>query len=705
MAIANYFYNETTRRYVALFGTIFNQLKIERKDNTGTVIQDMIVPLSYAPFQKVLSRLNEDPDLLNSTRPAMSLPRMSFEITSLSYDPARKIGSTQKMRKSQKTETDSSRPFMYASVPYDIEFSLYIMTKYAEDATKIMEQIIPFFTPDWTVTASMVPDLDPIDIPIVLNSVTTEDLYEGDYETRQTILYTLTFTLKGYYFGPEKTKKVIKFIDIDMATSTAGDAIAEEGITIRPGMTAGGLPLNEDGIASVATAEVSNGSVTGITIVNDGENYDPLNVIPVTISAPSGLNAQITPTITNTGITDFTITEAGGFYSAVPAVTISAPDSDIITATGSVVISGDTVGSIDITNSGTYYSSATVSVDEPPAKSAYVYYGDDALYHNIADTTFSHVTDYAFNTAGNGFAIEFWIRPEFSGAGAADYHILHIPGQTMRIEIEVNAGGAMLVYRPHLNSVPVRSSGGFATYSLNENAWNHVRLEHYGSTAKWLLNGTAIPGGNAPQGYLQGGGATVNIGQRSGSERSFIGALDNLIITQISGLTADGAYTVPTSAQVGSHFTDDFDKDPATATATVLEGEVTAITVTNAGANYANTTPSIVISDPDGVAGDYQATATAILTNGAVTDITINNIGKFYITANVAIDAVVTETATATIAIDGTGQATGIAVTNAGLGYSSAPTVTVGNPAAVSVPYQQIEFDDDWGIITIFEDV
>jgi hypothetical protein len=362
------------------------------------------------------------------------------------------------------------------------------------------------------------------------------------------------------------------------------------------------------------------------------------------------------------------------------------------------VISGDTVGSIDITNSGTYYSSATVSVDEPPAKSAYVYYGDDALYHNIADTTFSHVTDYAFNTAGNGFAIEFWIRPEFSGAGTADYHILHIPGQTMRIEIE---DGGVLVYRPWLNTVPVRSTG----HTLNENAWNHVRLEHYGSDAKWLLNGTAIAGGNAPQGYLQGGGGTVNIGQRSGSERSFIGALDNLIITQISGVTADGSYTVPTSAQTGSHFTDDFDKDPATATATVLEGEVTAIVVTNAGANYANTTPTVTVSNPDGAAVDYRATATAVLTDGAVTDITINNTGKFYITANVAIDAVVTETATATIAIDGTGQATGITVTNAGLGYSSAPTVTVGNPAAVSVPYQQIEFDDDWGIITIFEDV
>ena len=119
MAIANYFYNETTRRYVALFGTLFNQLKIERRDNAGTLIQDMIVPLSYAPFQKVLARVNSDPDLLNSRKTAIQLPRMSFEITSLNYDPTRKVGSTQKMRKNAKAESDSSRSFMYSSVPYN----------------------------------------------------------------------------------------------------------------------------------------------------------------------------------------------------------------------------------------------------------------------------------------------------------------------------------------------------------------------------------------------------------------------------------------------------------------------------------------------------------------------------------------------------------------------------------------------------------
>jgi hypothetical protein len=234
MAIANYFYNQTTRKYVALFGTIFNQLKIERRNNDGSLQQSMVVPLSYAPFQKILARVLEDPDLLNSSRPAISLPRMSFEVTNISYDPVRKVSSTIKMRKEQKLESESSRNFVYSAVPYNLDFSLYIMTKYNEDATQLMEQILPFFTPDWTFSAKMIPDLDAFDIPVVLTSVTQENLYEGDFTSAQTVLYTLTFTLKGYYFGPEKQRKVIKFMDIGYAASTLANAEDDESTEIYP---------------------------------------------------------------------------------------------------------------------------------------------------------------------------------------------------------------------------------------------------------------------------------------------------------------------------------------------------------------------------------------------------------------------------------------------------------------------------------------
>lgn len=241
MAIANYFYNGTTRKYVALFGTLFNQLKIERADNAGTLVQSIIVPLSYAPFQKVLARITQDPNLNQPS--AITLPRLSFEITSIAYDGERKVGTTQRLMKN-KAGTDSSdnKSFVYSPAPYNLDFSLYIMTKYQEDATKLMEQIIPFFQPDYTVGAKLIDDLSPIDIAIVLNSVINEDLYEGDFTERRAILYTLNFTLKGWYFGPERTKKIIKFVDSKFAANTPVNTPLVEKVTVQPGLTANNEP-------------------------------------------------------------------------------------------------------------------------------------------------------------------------------------------------------------------------------------------------------------------------------------------------------------------------------------------------------------------------------------------------------------------------------------------------------------------------------
>lgn len=694
MAIANYFYNETTRRYVALFGTLFNQIKIERSDNAGNNVQSMIVPLSYAPAQKVLSRLRDDPDLLNSRKTAITLPRMSFEITSLNYDPQRKIGSTQKMVKTAKAESDASRNFVHSAVPYNVEFSLYIMTKYSEDATKILEQIIPFFTPDWTVTAKMVNDLDPIDIPVVLNSVTTEDLYEGDYESRQTVLYTLTFTLKGWYFGPEKKQKVIKFIDIDMMTDTASNAPRQEGVTIKPGLDSNGNPLTEDGVGATATAVLDNGSVGGVIITNDGENYNANNDISISIAAPDALDADISAVITNTTIGSIAINEAGGFYSSPPNISISAPDLPATTAEATQVLTDGVITGIDVSNGGTYYSSGTITISEPPAQSPYVKFGDDALYHDDhADTTFLHTTGINLVTAGSGFEIDFWIYPtEFN---AADSHVIHFPGTTMRIELEADGEA---VYRPNFNGAPTRSNE-----QLNLNEWNHCRIEHVGTVTRWCVNGVADAGGTGPQGFILGGGATINAGSRSAGEKSFLGALDNITLSVRSALTPAGSYAVPTSPTSGDDYTGNFDKDIATADLVITDGEVTAVTMSNGGARYdANTV--IAISAPDGTPSTFQASATAVLVNGGVDSVVINNNGKFYSTANVTIDSVVANTATAEVVIDGTDQVGSINITNAGSGYRTTPAVTIGGPAATSVPYTQIEFDDDWGIITIFED-
>src|SRR6056300_636182 len=132
MAIANYFYNQTTRKYVALFGTYFNQLKVCRTDSGGNVVHDFIVPISYAPYQKVLARVVQDANL--NRKSAITLPRMSFEINNITYDSSRKISPTRKLRKIAADPDTGSRNFLYAGAPYNFNFSLYIMSKYNEDA-------------------------------------------------------------------------------------------------------------------------------------------------------------------------------------------------------------------------------------------------------------------------------------------------------------------------------------------------------------------------------------------------------------------------------------------------------------------------------------------------------------------------------------------------------------------------------------------
>lgn len=245
MAIANYFYNKTTKKYVALFGTYFNQLTIERTNTQGENLQRMIVPISYAPWQKILSRITQDPDF--DKKSSLQLPRMSFEMNSMSYDPDRKVTPLGRLMKTSPSSEQNSRDFIYNGVPYNIDFSLYIMTKYAEDGSKLVEQILPFFNPEFTNAVRLIDDIEPFDVPLYINGVTTEEIYEGSYEERQSHLTTINFTMKAWFFGPNKTKKVIKFVDVKMSTGDEED-YTDEGAefeivqTTQPGLTANNEP-------------------------------------------------------------------------------------------------------------------------------------------------------------------------------------------------------------------------------------------------------------------------------------------------------------------------------------------------------------------------------------------------------------------------------------------------------------------------------
>ena len=199
-----YFYNEIFRKTIISFGTLFNDLTIKQTDST------VKVPLAYGPTQKFLARLEESPDL--SKRTAMTLPRMSFEFVGLNYDPSRKVTTTQQITvKDPNDGTVTKKAFM--PVPYNMQFELSIMTKLNDDALQIVEQILPYFQPSYNLTVQLVETMkEKRDIPIILENVTMDDQYEGNFTTRRVLLYTMRFSAKTYLFGPvtTATKDIIK---------------------------------------------------------------------------------------------------------------------------------------------------------------------------------------------------------------------------------------------------------------------------------------------------------------------------------------------------------------------------------------------------------------------------------------------------------------------------------------------------------------
>ena len=216
----NYFYNESMRRMTIGFGQIFNNIQIKRKDDTGKVIQTIRVPLAYGPKEKFLVRLDQQSSLDNREFD-ITLPRMGFEIAGISYDPTRKLTRIQKFKQVKSNKAGKVLDFNYTPVPYNISYNLFSFTASAEAGLQIIEQILPFFQPDFTVTINAIPTLNiKRDIPIILNSVNYEDTYSGDFTTRRAVIYTLNFTAKTYLFGPSTSQKVIKTVQTDQYSDT-----------------------------------------------------------------------------------------------------------------------------------------------------------------------------------------------------------------------------------------------------------------------------------------------------------------------------------------------------------------------------------------------------------------------------------------------------------------------------------------------------
>jgi|TARA_B110000444_G_scaffold159347_1_gene148994 hypothetical protein len=207
-----YFYNETIKRAVSIFGTCFNNISVKKIKADGTILHEQKVPISYGPKQKFLERLAEDANLSDGMRSAISLPRLAFELTGFNYDPARQQNKLLRNVKSTTELADGGkRAFQYQPAPYDLNFTLSVLAKNMSDALQIIEQIIPYFQPEYTVTMKMIDTMtDYRDVPIVLNGIAMNDTYEGGFEERRVIEYTLEFTMKLYMFGPVYTGEVIR---------------------------------------------------------------------------------------------------------------------------------------------------------------------------------------------------------------------------------------------------------------------------------------------------------------------------------------------------------------------------------------------------------------------------------------------------------------------------------------------------------------
>ena len=247
------------------FGQLFNNIQIKRKDSSGSTIQCIRVPLAYAPKEKFLTRLDQQPDLDNREF-AITLPRMSFEIQTIEYDAGRKLNRLQKFKKVKTSAEGKVLDFNYMPVPYNISYSLNVFTATAEGGLQIIEQILPYFQPDYTVTVNAIPNLDiKRDVPIVLNSVNYEDSYNGDYTTRRAVIYTLTFTAKTYLFGPAQTQKVVKTVQSDLYSDVDRNNKARESrVIVVPNPTS-------------ADADDDFGFTTTIEAYTDGKKYNVTN--------------------------------------------------------------------------------------------------------------------------------------------------------------------------------------------------------------------------------------------------------------------------------------------------------------------------------------------------------------------------------------------------------------------------------------------
>ena len=230
----SHFYNATLRKAVAVFGTLFNDITVVRKDGSGGILSQIRVPLAYGPKQKFLSRI--DQDTMSDASVAIKLPRLSFEITSLDVDATKKIKKRDKIT-NPIADSSTKKEIIQTHVPYNIGMQLSIMAKNQDDGLQVLEQILPYFQPEYTVSIKPITGWNDYkqDVPIILTGTNIDDQYDGDYMSRRVLVYSLDFTMKMTFYSGTSDSKVIKTINIDFNNDVGGSEILENmDITINP---------------------------------------------------------------------------------------------------------------------------------------------------------------------------------------------------------------------------------------------------------------------------------------------------------------------------------------------------------------------------------------------------------------------------------------------------------------------------------------
>jgi len=252
--------HDLLRKFSVIFGALFNDVYVTRLQG-GTQIQKMKVPIGYGPKEKFLARVNSNPEGTHESKPAITLPRLAFQMGEITYDPTRKLQSLKKISNISLANNDIKLS-TWNPVPYNVQYTLWVMVKSATDGTRILEQILPIFKPQYTVEADLLPTMAiEHDIPIVLQSVKQTDEYEGDWITRRQLIWTLDFTLKGYLYGAIQNSGLIKLAQTHIyASMTSTNAAAN--IYVRPGLTANGEPTTDPALT------------VPYTQINEGDNWD-----------------------------------------------------------------------------------------------------------------------------------------------------------------------------------------------------------------------------------------------------------------------------------------------------------------------------------------------------------------------------------------------------------------------------------------------